>query len=681
MIAARITILLALVAPLAAQVSPEIDGASPVPDGKALVPQAQRLFADPHELVPAGFPAGYVATGDVDGDGDVDAFLGSGYDYASYHRPDLWLNLGDGRFRSASERLGEFPVPNGGPVALIDLDGDLDLDAQSGALVFRNDGRGYFTYDPTALPAPMTASGRTSTVDGAIDVVNQSAPGDFDLDGDVDLLAVAHDLESGFPELHSAVLQLADGQGNFLASTALTEEFPSAGLLGIGGRLIADMDGDGDPDAVVSGPSSAFSIGNPLRIFPNDGAGRFGNPVTLPLSHWTGTRALVAADVDGDTDLDLLCAASDSDGGALELFRQLQPGVFSYAQAWGPDELTDIDVGDVDADGDVDVLYTDFNFNPFVDQPLLLNDGAGNFAPDPTLSILSSDPTDAVLRDLDGDDDLDVLIGTSFTSTAHSSLFMNEPAGWTDASGGLSFATAGSIAPGDVDGDGDLDLLVAGDDAGKPWFNPELRVHWNDGSGAFTAGPVIAAGYALDAEAALADVDGDGDLDAFVLNGFWLDDGPALAFENDGQGNFTPAPWSMPKLGPEAPFADVDTDGDLDVLGGGLWFNLTRQVAWRTPAKIGRTFMLDLHGPPRGSWTLYGAPRTGHVPTPFGILLLEPASMFLAGAGSFDARGGYAFAVDVPLDAGLIGQSLHGQALTGTPPRLTNRDTTPITGF
>ena len=49
------------------------------------------------------------------------------------------------------------------------------------------------------------------------------------------------------------------------------------------------------------------------------------------------------------------------------------------------------------------------------------------------------------------------------------------------------------------------------------------------------------------------DADSDGDLDGFLLCGMLITDEASRAFENDGQGNFTPAPWTMPRLQGEIP--------------------------------------------------------------------------------------------------------------------------------
>lgn len=112
---------------------------------------------------------------------------------------------------------------------------------------------------------------------------------------------------------------------------------------------------------------------------------------------------------------------------------------------------------------------------------------------------------------------------------------------------------------GDVDGDGDTDLVVA-----MEWA--PVQVLLNDGRGRFTADPSRIPQTTHDhEEAALADLDGDGDLDLAIVS---EDDRTAELWLNDGRGRFAVAAFEAASgaVGNGIIAVDVDADGDLDLV-------------------------------------------------------------------------------------------------------------------
>jgi FG-GAP-like repeat len=124
------------------------------------------------------------------------------------------------------------------------------------------------------------------------------------------------------------------------------------------------------------------------------------------------------------------------------------------------------------------------------------------------------------------------------------------------------------VTVGDLDGDGDLDLIFAnGGGFSTPGTPEPVRVYINDGTGVFTDESAARLGFsALARGAELGDIDNDGDLDLIVAQDF--DRQPAL-FVNDGTGFFTDVTSTqLPALvlsSSRAQFGDIDNDGDLDL--------------------------------------------------------------------------------------------------------------------
>jgi hypothetical protein len=328
---------------------------------------------------------------------------------------------------------------------------------------------------------------------------------------------------------------------------------------------VVDVDGDGDMDIVGSSSAGPLPLGS-LCWYENNGAASPSFTAhTIGVASVSSVPYIDVGDMDGDGDIDVV-ACVPSAFQAVKLYKNggERPPTWTTVTIATGTGASFAFLGDVDLDGDLDVI------TPSTSQQLLwyANSGTGTFSPRVVIaSSLGAEPIGVQLADVDRDGDADIVMH-----------FVGGPR-WF-ASDGLTFAAlalaigtvpttdAPSFRPRvvDVDGDGALDVVEASND------NSVVYVHYKTGvSLAFTTVVVSSAGtYAFPRDCEAVDLDGDGDVD-LVLAAATAD--TLVWFDSDGA---SPPAFTSRVIASGASSlmdgcrravpADVDNDGDLDVV-------------------------------------------------------------------------------------------------------------------
>ncbi len=252
-----------------------------------------------------------------------------------------------------------------------------------------------------------------------------------------------------------------------------------ARVAGVTRMRAADLDGDGDLDLLT-----ARQQVHTIAWYGNDGQGNFGPPHTI-IDTALYVDDIHAADVDEDGDLDVL-SASVTD---RELAWHANTGNGSFgAQAvllGDPYMPALVTVADLDGDGHPDVCAT-----TGTDLLWLRNAGGGVVSDTNNIPAMSIGLDELVVTDLDGDDDLDVAGISSCQSTLV--WYPNDGSGHfpteTAILSGMVFSCAGhgAIAAGDLDGDGDDDLLISTSKLNYTGPDYMPRMVFNNGGGNFS---------------------------------------------------------------------------------------------------------------------------------------------------------------------------------------------------
>ena len=532
--------------------------------------------------------------GDVDGDGDLDiAWVGL-------------VALGSGDVKWAAWDAGSFGAVNtiatgfdtAVSLRLADLDEDGDLDA----VVSESLGDEVTWFDNTAGDGSAWSAGTVAGPngpglvsfgdldrDGDIDLVcpidaglvwyEQTAPGSWtetsvatglgapaasavgDLDGDGDLDIVSGDGTNG----------LVTWWQNNLSTAGAWVSADLASTSGIGGAVLtADLDGDGDLDVVQGSSGSAPGV----TWYENTAgdASSWSAAVTVDAGALQASH-LMASDLDQDGDLDLV--TGDVSGADVLWFENVD----GTGQSWSRHDVGDaeggVGVADFDQDGDPDLVFTDFSGGTISFLENTRIHGTSTFGEEVYMATEIRDGEGYEVADLDNDGDLDVAYVSNNTQQVRWAENVDGLAtSWTDrlivdatvtgipdGASTIFPGNARELAVADVDGDGDIDIAAA-------WHTDDIvALFLNDGGSPPTFGNdgVIFNTDGATKLQAGGDFDGDGDQD-FVVSGSSHGDQVGWA-ENDGTG----LGWIVNQAADTLDnpggltWGDLDGDGDNDI--------------------------------------------------------------------------------------------------------------------
>ncbi|MBI1853248.1 MAG: VCBS repeat-containing protein [Planctomycetes bacterium] len=498
-----------------------------------------------------------VAAGDLDGDGDLDLVaVNPGASHVSIHR-----QTSAGVFETIPGVVVDVLADPNDPrppapvsVAVGDLDGDGRLDlvtANSGndrLYVYSQRTPGTFTLIQTLTHPTATISPRFVTL------------ADVDGDGLLDVVAASNGVNSGLAVFYQSRSGAFDPPASPL-SRVETADGPIA-------VTVTDVDGDGDLDLVGANLTSQT-----LTVFSQQTPRRFAIEPGGVLSLASAPRSLVAADLDGDGDVDLVAPRyfDASSPSSLVIFRQASEGSF---QKLGDSSLLSptltvepraVAIGDLDGDGDADVA-TASAFSQSL--AVFLQSQPGHFELDPNVPTVSMGATPVnggvggiAIADLDGDGDLDVAVVNDMDG--HVCLFMQgEPGVFSQTCTLQAGNGVRTIAAGDLSGDGLIDLVTA-----DPGSN-RLSLFLQTTPGVFAPARPLGDSSSTPGPFAVAigDLDQDGDADLVTANS--SNGSVTFFFEAGGifRSMIGPTLCSQPGGLQAVAVADVDGDGDNDVV-------------------------------------------------------------------------------------------------------------------
>jgi len=356
---------------------------------------------------------------------------------------------------------------------------------------------------------------------------------------------------------------------------------------GLSNRL-ADLNADGWLDCVdiVNTWTSSSNYTSALKVWLSDGAGNWTLSTTDSLSSYI--QRVVITDFDGDGDKDVLTGSYEWASGTystLTLFRNNGTGTLTATQLARVQDssLYTFQVADIDSDGDKDIITSNSSWNNAAQTnqtqvSVYTNDGTGRVSRSTAATLNTSYGYSIYLRDVDGDGDTDLWYGGTATwlkNDGHGAFTQQQVAQISTDQNNGSFWWL------DVNGDGRDDLINTTGAYSGSTYSYTVRAYINQGAGRFSAAVVSSVGS--DWSSQFADVDGDGDLDLLSYRSSWVNNASQVTYtvhRNDGTGKFASTAETLSGLDAYAQlFVDLNGDGATDFVGvNNVWNSTSSQT-------------------------------------------------------------------------------------------------------
>lgn len=286
--------------------------------------------------------------------------------------------------------------------------------------------------------------------------------GDWDQDGDPDLLTLGGRSALGPFQLRRWRNEGSqDGQWRGLTDAGLLDFTPTMPANSKPSVLLEDVNGDGTSDLILGAQQLEVRFGR--------GAGDFGSPVKY--DRMSTGRTVAIGDMDGDLDLDLVTAVP-GDPGRMSILINDGEGFFEERQQLTTGQQPwHIALGDADADGDLDVAMAHRWFDEGLS--LWLNQGDSTLDANRRRFPIAGNPVEVAWNDIDGDRDLDLVVATAYAQhvpqwrqvDGGTAVLINLGGGRLDEPLYLACCEPLSLLVEDLDRDGAAEIIATGENS------------------------------------------------------------------------------------------------------------------------------------------------------------------------------------------------------------------------